>query len=96
MVNITTEAERRLIERYRVNTSDKDADGRTRFLFGTGFIDDDPVLICTGNVNAVKLKYFVLNAGKKSRLSYILCKYRDLAVIQKVTKNYPVKVLTID
>jgi len=87
--------EKNLIERYGINTSDRDAKGRIRFLFGTGFIDDDPVLICAGNVNAVKLKYFVLNAGKTSRLSYILCRYRDLSVLQKVTEGYPVKVLTI-
>lgn len=87
--------ENNLIERYGINTSDRDAKGRIRFLFGTGFIDDDPVLICAGNVNAVKLKYFVLNAGKTSRLSYILCRYRDLSVLQKVTEGYPVKVLTI-
>lgn len=87
--------EKNLIERYRIDTSDKDANHRTRFLFGTGFIDDDPVLICAGNVNAVKLKYFVLNAGKTSRLSYILCRYRDLSVLQKITEGYPVKVLTI-
>lgn len=96
LYNDHTEAERRLIERYRINTSDKDAKGRTRFLFGTGFIDDDPVLICAGNVNAVKLKYFVLNAGRKSRLSYILCKCRDLSMLQKATEYYPVKVLTYD
>lgn len=90
-----TDTEQRLIERYRIDTSDKDANHRTRFLFGTGFIDDDPVLICAGNVNAVKLKYFVLNAGKTSRLSYILCRYRDLSVLQKITEGYPVKVLTI-
>ena len=89
------DTEQRLIERYRIDTSDKDANHRTRFLFGTGFIDDDPVLICAGNVNAVKLKYFVLNAGKTSRLSYILCRYRDLSVLQKITEGYPVKVLTI-
>ena len=91
-----TETEQRLIERYRIDTSDIDVNGRTRFLFGTGFIDDSPVLICAGNVNAAKLKYFVLNAGKTSRLSYILCKYRDLATLQKVAKDYPIKVLTID
>ena len=90
-----TETERRLIERYRIDTSNKDTNGRIRFLFGTGFMGDDPVLICAGNVNAVKLKYFVLNAGKKSRLSYILCRYRDLAVLQKVTEDDPIKVLTI-
>ena len=33
--------------------------------------------------------------GKESRLSYILCRYRDLSVLQKVTEGYPVKVLTI-
>ena len=90
-----TDTEQRLIERYRIDTSNKDTNGRIRFLFGTGFIGDDPVLICAGNVNAVKLKYFVLNAGKKSRLSYILCRYRDLAVLQKVTEDDPIKVLTI-
>lgn len=90
-----TDTEQRLIERYRIDTSDKDANHRTRFLFGTGFIDDDPVLICAGNVNAVKFKYFVLNAGKTSRLSYILCRYRDLFVLQKITEGYPIKVLTI-
>ena len=91
-----TETERELIDRYRINTSDKDADGRIRFLFGTGFIDDDPILLCPGNVNAAKLKYFVLNAGQKSRLSYIFCRYRDLTVLQELTKDKPIKVITID
>lgn len=85
--------EKNLIERYGINTSDRDAKGRIRFLFGTGFIDDDPVLICAGNVNAVKLKYFVLNAGKTSRLSYILCRYRDLSALQEVAKDTPIKAL---
>ena len=91
-----SETEQRLIERYRINTSDKDTNGRLRFLFGTGFMDDDPILICAGNVNAVKLKYFVLNAGHNSNMSYIVCKHRDLSVLQKVTEGYPIKVLTID
>lgn len=91
-----SETEQRLIERYRINTSDKDTNGRLRFLFGTGFMDDDPILICAGNVNAVKLKYFVLNAGHNSNMSYIVCKHRDLSVLQKVTEDYPIKVLTID
>ena len=91
-----SETEQRLIEQYRINTSDKDTNGRLRFLFGTGFMDDDPILICAGNVNAVKLKYFVLNAGHNSNMSYIVCKHRDLAVLQKVTEGYPIKVLTID
>ena len=59
-------------------------------------MDDDPILICAGNVNAVKLKYFVLNAGHNSNMSYIVCKHRDLSVLQKVTEGYPIKVLTID
>ncbi len=91
-----SETEQRLIEQYRINTSDKDTNGRLRFLFGTGFMDDDPILICAGNVNAVKLKYFVLNAGHNSKMSYIVCKHRDLSVLQKVTEDYPIKVLTID
>ena len=95
LFKVHTETEQRLIKRYRIDTSNKDTNGRIRFLFGTGFMGDDPVLICTGNVNAVKLKYFVLNAGKKSRLSYILCRHRDLAVLQKVTEDDPIKVLTI-
>lgn len=90
------EIQQRLIERYRVDTSGKKPDGKLRFVFGTGFIDDAPVLICPGNVNAARLKFFVRNTGSNGNMSYIFCKYRDLAILQELTKDKLIKVITID
>ena len=90
------EIQQRLIERYRVDTSGKKADGKLRFVFGTGFIDDAPVLLCPGNVNAARLKYFVRNTGSNGIMSYIFCKHRDLAMLQELTKDKLIKVITID
>ncbi len=86
--------ERSLIERYNINTSDKDANGRYRFKIGTGFIKDSPILIYTGNV--VTLKVFILNAEHNDNWSYILCKKRDFAVLKEITKDRPIEVVAIE
>lgn len=95
-VYMDNEIQQRLIERYHVDTSGKKPDGKLRFVFGTGFIDDAPVLICPGNVNAARLKYFVRNTGSNGIMSYIFCKYRDLAMLQELTKDKLIKVIAID
>ena len=87
--------ERRLIERYNINTSDKDDKGRYRFVTGTGFIYDSPVYICAGNINTVKLRSFISNAERNNHMSIIFCKKRDHPVLEEITKDKPIKLVMI-
>ena len=90
-----TAAEHRVIQRYGIDTSDRDHDGRRRIMSGTGYLYDSPILICTGNVNAVDLNRFIFCAVFNDLFSYILCQQRDLKALQKATSNYPIEVLPI-
>ena len=87
--------EREIIERYHIDTSEYDRRGRSRYIIGTGFIDESPVWVCAGNVNAVTLRYFILNAEHTGKLSLIFCQQRDYPVLTEVTKGRNIKVLTI-
>lgn len=88
-------AEHILIKRYNVNTSNKDDKGRCRFIIGTGFINDSPVYICVGSLNAVTLRPFILNAEQNNHLSLVFCKQRDYPVLTEIAKDKPIKVLVI-
>ena len=87
------EAEESIIERFRIDTSEKDAFGRCRLKMGTGFIDHAPVLVCAGNVNVVKLKRFVQDAELRNIRSYIICKKRDYELLQRITEDKPIEVI---
>lgn len=89
----STECE--IIERYHIDTSEKDRWGKYRYITGTGFIDDSPVWICPGNVNAVTLRSFILNAEQNNRQSFIFCKQRDYSVLKEITKDKPIKIIMI-
>lgn len=87
------EDEKSIIEQFRIDTSEKDAYGRCRLKTGTGFIDHAPVLVCAGNVNVVKLKSFIRSAEARDTFSYIICKERDYAFLQRITEDKPIEVI---
>ena len=89
------EEEQRVIEEYKIDTANTDVNGHTRFRFGTGFVGDSQVLVCAGNVDSVKLKYFVRNSEQYDSLSYIICRQRDLDVLEEVVEGKPIKVVAV-
>ena len=90
-----TAKEQRLIGQYGIDTSDKDRYGRYRYKLGTGFIENHPVWICAGNVNAVTLKSFVRSAVINKKESYIICNRRDAEALKALTECTPVTVIAI-
>ena len=90
-----TAKEQRLIKRYGIDTSDKDRYSRYRHKLGTGFLENHPVWLCAGNVNAVTLKYFIRNAVVNNRESYIICNRRDAEALKALTECTPVTVISI-
>ena len=86
--------EHTLISRYTINTSNRDDKGRYRIITGTGFINDTPVYICAGNVNAVTLRSFILNA-QQNKQNFIFCQERDYSVLKEITKDKPIYVVSI-
>ncbi len=89
----STECE--IIERYHIDTSEKDRRGRYRYMIGTGIIDNIPVWICPGNVNSVTLRPFILNAEQNDQLSLIFCKHRDANNLKKIIGNAPIDIIVI-
>jgi predicted transcriptional regulator len=89
--------EEALINQYNVNTSKRNERGNLRYLFGTGFIDNIyPILICPGNINVAKAKHFIIHSERKKGISsYIVCKERDLELVQSITQGYPIKIMII-
>lgn len=89
----STECE--IIERYHIDTSEKDSWGRYRYITGTGYIDDSPVWICPGNVNAVTLRPFILNAERNNQQSFIFCKQRDAEYLERIIGDAPIDIIVI-
>lgn len=87
--------EQRLIERYGIDTSETDSNGRYRLKTGTGFINEHPVLVCPGNINMVTLKLFIRNAKFIDIESYIICKRRDTENLEKIIGDAPVDIIEI-
>ena len=90
-----SEAEQELIVKYEIDTGDTDASGRYRFRVGTGYVNDSQVLICAGNVDSVKLKYFVRYADHLDSRSYIICRQRDVGILEEVVKGRAISVVGI-
>lgn len=90
-----TAKEQRLIEQYGIDTSDQDRYGRYRYKSGTGFLENHPVLVCAGNVNVVKLKYFVRHTVSNNKESCIICNRRDAETLKALTECTPVTVITV-
>ncbi len=77
----------RLIERNEIDTSETDSEGSYRYNNGTGFYRDNPVWICPGNVNVVKLKFFIYDAERNKNTHYIFCKERDLNAMKEIVES---------
>ena len=90
-----TSTESGIIERYHIDTSEKDSRGRYRYITGTGFIDNSPVWICTGNVNTVKLRPFIRNAELNDQQSFLFCKQRDADILEEIIGDAPVDIIVI-
>lgn len=90
-----TSTESEIIERYHIDTSVKDNRGRYRYIIGTGFIDDSPAWICTGNVNTVKLRPFIRNAEQNDQQSFLFCKQRDAEILESIIGDAPIDIIII-
>lgn len=90
-----TSTESEIIERYHIDTSEKDSRGRYRYIIGTGFIDDSPAWICTGNVNTVKLRPFIRNAELNDQQSFLFCKQRDAEILESIIGDAPIDIIII-
>ena len=87
--------ERLIIERYGIDTSETDSNGRYRLKIGTGFIDEHPVWVCPGNINSVILKRFIRNAELNDIESYIICTRRDAKNLEEIIGDAPVDIIEI-
>lgn len=87
--------ERLIIERYGIDTSETDSNGRYRLKIGTGFIDEHPVWVCPGNINSVILKRFIRNAEHNDIESYIICTRRDAKNLEEIIGVAPVDIIEI-
>lgn len=87
------ETKRTVIDHYGIDTSDTDSNGGYRYKQGTGYIQDNPVLVCAGNVNVVELKRYIYYAKRNDRGCYILCQKRDFKILEATTKEYPIRVI---
>ena len=89
------EVEQTIIKLYNVSTAERDSSGKYRIRLGSGFIDDNPILICAGNINVVSARGFIREAELNHKINYIVCKERDKNYIKAITKNIPIKIITI-
>lgn len=89
------EEERKVIEQYGVDISDRDSKGRLRVNVGAGYIENSPILIFTGNINVVKARSFIREAEYNDTTNYIICKRRDHDCIAKLIKEQPIKIIGI-
>ena len=90
-----TETEQRIIRKYNIDTSGINRYGKPRLMVGTGYIEDSPVMIYSGNINVVSLKMFIRNAVLYRIGGYIFCKERDAEYLKGIiTKDIPVRVIT--
>ena len=87
--------ESKIIERYHIDTSEKDSWGRYRYITGTGFIDESPVWVCPGNVNTVTLRPFILSAERNDLQSFLFCKQRDAEKLEDIIGDAPVDIIVI-
>ena len=82
----------RLIEQNKIETSERDSEGRYRYISGTGFYQDKPVWLCPGNVNVYTLKYFIYDAERSRKTHYIFCKERDLNATTEIAEMVNLRV----
>ena len=80
--------EQRIISEYNIDTSETDYSGSYRYMPGTGYIGDVPVLVFPGNVNAVELKRFIHDVRLRGYIkSLIFCRQRDVECVEAVTSG---------
>lgn len=85
----------RLIEQNNIETTDRDKEGNYRLLIGTGFYRNNPVWICPGNIDAVTLRLFVINANRNGKINFIVCQERDVDTLKKIVENSSLSVWPI-
>lgn len=85
----------RLIEQNNIETTDRDHEGNYRLLIGTGFYRDNPVWICPGNIDAVTLRLFVINAIRNGKINFITCQDRDLEMMREIVPSISIRVNSI-
>lgn len=90
-----SELMQRLIEQNNIETTDRDKEGNYRLLIGTGFYRDNPVWICPGNIDAVTLRLFVINANRNGKINFIVCQERDVDTLKKIVENSSLSVWPI-
>lgn len=84
-----------IIEQYSIDTSTRDNRGNFRMLCGTGFIENDPVLVYPGNIDIVRLKKYIRTVEREYNRGYIICKERDHEYIKVITQNTSIRIITI-
>ena len=90
-----TEKQQRIIDRYHIDTSERDSRGGYRYITGTGYIGRNPVWVCAGVVNVVTLRAFLYNAEMKNIESYIFCNRRDVDYVEEFTQDTLIDVIAI-
>lgn len=90
-----SELMQRLIAQNNIETTDRDDEGNYRLLIGTGFYRDNPVWICPGNIDAVTLRLFVINAIRNGKISFITCQDRDLEIMREIVPSILLRVNSI-
>ena len=90
-----SELMQRLIEQNNIETTDRDHEGNYRLLIGTGFYRDNPVWFCPGNIDAVTLRLFVINANRNGKINFIVCQERDVDTLKKIVENSSLSVWPI-
>ena len=90
-----SELMQRLIAQNNIETTDRDDEGNYRLLIGTGFYRDNPVWICPGNIDAVTLRLFVINAIRNGKISFITCQDRDLEIMREIAPSILLRINSI-
>ena len=90
-----SELMQRLIAQNNIETTDRDDEGNYRLLIGTGFYRDNPVWICPGNIDAVTLRLFVINAIRNGKINFITCQDRDLEMMREIVPSISIRVNSI-
>ena len=88
----SAELEESIVKIWDIDTSEEDADGRYRFVIGTGFLKGSPVLVCSGYPDAGELERFILGVRFNGQEGYILCRDRDLDELKEIIKDDPIRV----
>lgn len=90
-----SETEQRIIRQYGIDTTDRDRYGRLRYMIGTGYIDNFPVMVYPGDVNVVSLRVFIRSVEIYGMEGYIFSQERDAKALEKITEDTPIRVITI-